>query len=376
MKFPNYITLNNLIVLKSNITRYDVPDLIFYEELFNVNVSYDDDIGEYLRCRDCTSTYLIEKYIRKIVKNFKQYHEKFKNSSNDKYCRFFKYWLYTEKNNYSIENQNKDSTHWVNCIHCVWKKLKTNYGLTNGICELDYDNYANSVINIRNNIDELCSIKDFTELESSSISYKDKCIYYNKSKEEFIIDLFKLIITISESTTLKKKDFHINNDCTLYNFYSHFQDKLCPSESADEQPTLTPRSCDKKPCSDDAYDFDNCEKCQKYQQCLEETKSRTCPQCPEPTDLRSPNNAYEYMRSHVFIPVGFSMLGIILLFILIYKFTPIGAWLNRNIQKKKNIRNNMGDGVTGRDFYNESGRPPAFLEGTPYSMPYQSSRNY
>ncbi|KMZ99844.1 hypothetical protein PVNG_04121 [Plasmodium vivax North Korean] len=241
---------------------------------------------------------------------------------------------------------------------------------------IDYDNYAYSVIRIRNKIDELCSIKDFTELESSSISYKDKCIYYNKSKEEFIIDLFKLIITISESTTLKKKDFHINNDCTLYNFYSHFQDKLCPSESADEQPTLTPRSCDKKPCSDDAYDFDNCEKCQKYQQCLEETKSRTCPQCPEPTDLRSPNNAYEYMRSHVFIPVGFSMLGIILLFILIYKFTPIGAWLNRNIQKKKNIRNNMGDGVTGRDFYNESGRPPAFLEGTPYSMPYQSSRNY
>nr|AAF99448.1 PV1H14010_P [Plasmodium vivax] len=253
---------------------------------------------------------------------------------------------------------------------------------------IDYDNYAYSVIRIRNKIDELCSIKDFSELNGSEISDKDKCVYYNESKEKFIKELFILIISISKSTTLQKKYFHINDQCTLDNFNKIFPQVTCPSERSDEEPTLGTCSCDKVHCPADASDFANCEKWEKYQQCLEKTKSlpcprcpepeepTPCPRCPEPTDLRSSNNVYEYMRSHVFIPVGFSMLGIILLFILIYKFTPIGAWLNRNIQKKKNIRNNMGDGVTGRDFYNESGRPPAFLEGTPYSMPYQSSRNY
>ncbi|KMZ80773.1 hypothetical protein PVIIG_03140 [Plasmodium vivax India VII] len=241
---------------------------------------------------------------------------------------------------------------------------------------IDYDHYANSIINIRKNIDELCSIRDFVELNGSKISDKKKCVYYNKSKEKYMKDLFKLIVSINESTTLRKEDFHINVQCTLDSFNSKFPDIQCPSESSDEKPTLHPSSCDREPCPDDASDFTKCEKWQTYLQCLERTKSLPCPQCPEPTDLKSSNNVYEYMRSHVFIPVGFSMLGIILLFILIYKFTPIGAWLNRNIQKKKNIRNNMGDGVTGRDFYNESGLPPAFLEGTPYSMPYQSSRNY
>ncbi|KMZ93280.1 hypothetical protein PVMG_05568 [Plasmodium vivax Mauritania I] len=241
---------------------------------------------------------------------------------------------------------------------------------------IDYDHYANSIINIRKNIDELCSIKDFAESKDSAISFKDRCVYYNEQKGEYMKALFKLIISIDASTTLRKEDFHINVQCTLDSFNSKFPDIQCPSESSDEKPTLHPSSCDREPCPDDASDFTKCEKWQTYLQCLERTKSLPCPQCPEPTDLKSSNNVYEYMRSHVFIPVGFSMLGIILLFILIYKFTPIGAWLNRNIQKKKNIRNNMGDGVTDRDFYNESGRPPAFLEGTPYSMPYQSSRNY
>ncbi|SBT47315.1 PIR Superfamily Protein [Plasmodium ovale wallikeri] len=60
-------------------------------------------------------------------------------------------------------------------------------------------------------------------------------------------------------------------------------------------------------------------------------------------NLLQPHASPELSGVHISIPVIFSLLGILFFCIYLYKFTSFGPWLNRHIQKRKIIWNNLND---------------------------------
>ncbi|EDL42522.1 hypothetical protein PVX_121350 [Plasmodium vivax] len=306
----------------------EIPEIDFFNKLDSIQDSEDMNVQEYVKGCNHLQTYYIERYFRRIIKNYVLYDNCIKNYSKEKCCRFFKYWIHKEKNHYKKSYSNQSSV-WEYCFPSLWSKLKETYNNSNYNCDIEEsENYSYAVININAYLDELHSIKKFLWDSDNEPSDRYKCLIYNIKRNDYMKNIFMLLFSITNFSTIKKDQFKISEDCSLLKFFSYFPEICCPEETKTEN--LKPSSCE----------------CQETQLLIQKTD---CPASVVKEIVEIPKSSPSTSPSQIVVPAILTFIGTLFLCYLLYNFTPIGSLLYTRI-KKKNIYKNQEKGIIPEAF--------------------------
>ncbi|KMZ76753.1 hypothetical protein PVIIG_06322 [Plasmodium vivax India VII] len=208
----------------------NIPEFSFFNKLDDVN-SDNVDITSYLQvCDECKQSSSIDKYIRKIVQNYKDNKNNFNQESDIDYCTYFTYWLYKEKNAYNTNNPHLTLNIWNDCIPCVWEKLERERKFHNKPCNFDNANITYALVKVKKMLADMCIINKNMVLMKDIKSDRDKCVYFNKKMDDNLKFMLIYISTISSDATLKKNYFEINKNCSLKNVRTLFEKIDCPPD--------------------------------------------------------------------------------------------------------------------------------------------------
>ncbi|KMZ95492.1 hypothetical protein PVMG_05799 [Plasmodium vivax Mauritania I] len=202
----------------------------FCVQIYADDESVDTDIEDYISGCIGVSTYYLDSYFRKIFKNYEHYKNCLNKTSKEKCCRFFGYWIQSQRKSFEI-NPSYRISEWDKCFPIFWKKLNQKNQKSDEDCNfIDKNNYSHATIKIKRYIDELHSIKGFLDDLKNISSKRNKCLLYNTKRDNYIKDILKQISTITNFKTLNNDMFIIDDKCSLQNFFRYFRDEECPEE--------------------------------------------------------------------------------------------------------------------------------------------------
>ncbi|SBT79059.1 PIR protein [Plasmodium ovale] len=320
----------------------NIPEWAFYAELDEATGYNDTDLSEYVRgCNTCTWDSSIKSYILKIIYNFDKLKHYFNKPSYSTYCRYLKYWVYSEKKNYEIRHSN-EKTFWNNCIPCIWKNLQTKNINSHGTCELDYDNFSNAIISMKRELDMFCAIKKHLGNTEELKTNKEYCMAFNQRKDYYVNLILKYLSSIPNKTYLEPKFFDIDDACSLKNIDTIFSDINCSIEE-------DCKSCPVQDCSS----------------AIDEALSSASPSCIcEPFPEQSATEDLTYNSSYE-VPLSIC----ITFFVTIH--TPFGHWLHNSLRSRYLLRKNM-DNENTQELLEINSRYSDSIENREYNITYEN----
>ncbi|VUZ99682.1 PIR protein [Plasmodium vivax] len=368
----------------------EIPEIEFYNKLY-AEVSDQPNIDHYLQgCGACKNFSKVKKFVFQLVRNYENYKKVHsRNNSYDKYCRFFKYWLYRErkmefpKESHDLRNQ------WNMCIPCVWEKLENDIDNHKGKCDFKNENISYGFIKVKKALDEICSIKDKLKNNEEN-SDTEKCLHINSIKKYYLDDLLSNIGSISSNSLWNDEYFKIDETCSLKKIYDLLQENQCPPKDITQRMEMnqckapaseTKLDCTKESCRNLAqlcqenYPTQSCNNLDNL--CEEHCKSKTfehmVKQCPnvcseQPQNLASmnpeePKNPAKNPYLQLPVTVFSSVVGTIFFFLFLYKFTPFRSWFLNRIGSKKTLKHKIKQDIE-REFL-----------GAPFQPPYRDDQN-
>ncbi|VUZ93409.1 PIR protein [Plasmodium vivax] len=207
----------------------EIPEIIFFEKIDADDESVDIDIEDYISGCNGILKY-IKPYFRKILNNYELYKKCLKETSNDKCCRFFGYWIQSQRKKFEIIH-NSSISEWDSCFPTFWQKLNQRNKISDGNCNFIHkNNYSYATIKIKRYLDELHSIKRVLDDPQNTSSERNKCLLYNTKRDNYIKDILMQISSITNFKTLDNDMFIIDDKCSLQNFFRYFRDEECPEE--------------------------------------------------------------------------------------------------------------------------------------------------
>ncbi|KMZ95692.1 hypothetical protein PVMG_05836 [Plasmodium vivax Mauritania I] len=306
----------------------EIPEFVFHNNLYNVKEYYEIDIyNNYLiSCPSCYKSYLIHDYIRKIVKNFNE-NEKYINiNSYEKYCRYFKYWVYNQKTDYLMK-QSSNSNSWDSCITCIFDKLKSTGKSWGKTCTWDNNSYSKTVDGIRRNLDMICSVRDKLGGLDKIKSDRERCLAYNKYTYRYMKEILLLISSIRDDNKLNGNDFNIDSKCSLKESDLFLPDIICSTEKNIEEgepqncscedrepPVCEHKDCTVSACPTVAPESRACtlDECQTHKEFM-------CPNVEENKEIKNDEKLQNNPVIHVGTSVFLSIFGTIFVFFFLYK---------------------------------------------------------
>ncbi|EDL42802.1 hypothetical protein PVX_106730 [Plasmodium vivax] len=344
-----------------------MDDVLDYVKSDKVNIS------SYLQeCEECKKLGSIHKYIRRIVKNYKDNENHFNQEFGNDYCRYFTYWLYKEKNEYNTI-RSLSLNIWNDCIPCVWRKLEKERKIYDKPCNFDDENISYGLVNIKKTLENMCIINQKMELMEDIMSDSKKCIYFNEKRNTDLRHMLMYISTISSDTILKRNYFEIDSNCSLKKVGSLFGKIDCPPDKSTECPEQ--KECDYPPqkiekvCSPEVCKDLNTI-CKPYcapPECKPKTIIQTaCPEQPKDVPRASeeqPENPAKNPYLQLPVTVFSSVIGTILFFLFLYKFTPFRSWFLNRIGSTKTLKHKIKQDME-REFL-----------GAPFQPPYRDDQN-
>ncbi|VUZ99441.1 PIR protein [Plasmodium vivax] len=323
-----------------------------------------------------------------VLINYNKYKPHLKDDSYIKYCHYFKYWLYRERMSGFLYSSNRN--HWNDCIPCVWEKLEADNNRHSRMCEFDNEEFSYSFIQVKKRLNEICSIKENSNIVEAIKKDRRKCLDFNKKLNTYLIEMLLSLTTLSSDTKHMQKYIDINEQCSVKKLKTIFDELECQPEVFNQVPqtktcgTLQPKI--KESCT--LQEGDNIEElCQPLCKCKEcdnpevlcqtYCKSQKCEtlmeiikeSCPHES-LNSPpitqiTTEKPPKSPHLQIPVTVlsSVVGTIFFFLFLYKFTPFRSWFLNRIGSKKTLKHKIK-----QDMERE------FLEA-PFQPPYRDDQN-
>ncbi|KMZ77288.1 hypothetical protein PVIIG_05333 [Plasmodium vivax India VII] len=304
-----------------------IPEFVFLEKLYKIEKYNDTYIQNYLNnCLSCSTLYSIHPYIRKIVKNFNENEEHFNNDSHEKYCRYFKYWVYTERTAYLMKPSNNKFS-WDNCITCIFNNLKGTVNNSGKTCTWDNNSYSKTVDGIRRNLDMICSVRDKLGGLDKIKSDRERCLAYNKYTYRYMKEILLLISSIRDDNKLNGNDFNIDSKCSLKESDLFLPDIICSTEKNIEEgepqncscedrepPVCEPKDCTVSACPTVAPESRACtlDECQTHKEFM-------CPNVEENKEIKNDEKLQNNPVIHVGTSVFLSIFGTIFVFFFLYK---------------------------------------------------------
>ncbi|VUZ93041.1 PIR protein [Plasmodium vivax] len=352
-----------------------IPEFVFLANLYKIEEYNDTDIHNYLiNCPICNTLYSIRPYICKIVKNFNENEERFNNDSYEKYCRYFKYWVYYQRIEYLIKQPNNRDL-WDECITCIFHNLKGTGKNSGKICKWDNNSYSNTVVGIRRYVDKICSVRDKLGGINKIKSDREMCLVYNKYTYRNMMEILSLISGIRDDNRLNGNDFIIDGKCSLEVTDLFFPDDICPTEKniQDREPQncsceyREPPACEHKECTLPACPNVNVEsRACTLDECRTHKESM-CPKVEENKEINKDEKLQNNPVIHVGTSVFLSIFGTIFVFFFLYKYTYFGPWLHKKFRKSNVLKKQMDKRNTAELFQGAS----RFVESN-----YDDSRHF
>ncbi|KNA02200.1 hypothetical protein PVNG_05523 [Plasmodium vivax North Korean] len=244
--------------------------------------------------------------------------------------------------------------YWDNCIPCVWKKLEADNNRHSRMCEFDNEEFSYSFIQVKKRLNEICSIKENSNIVEAIKKDRRKCLDFNKKLNTYLIEMLLSLTTLSSDTKHMQKYIDINEQCSVKKLKTIFDELECQPEVFNQVPqtktcgTLQPKI--KESCT--LQEGDNIEElllCQTYcksQEC--ETQKviikESCPQeSLNPTQIiqRTTENPTKNPYLQLPVTVFSSVVGTIFFFLFLYKFTPFRSWFLNRIGSKKTLKHKI-----------------------------------
>ncbi|KMZ89354.1 hypothetical protein PVBG_06190 [Plasmodium vivax Brazil I] len=210
----------------------NIPEYLFYENL-DGDVLGQSNINHYLQhCSACNNFSEAQEFVRQLVGNYEKLKEHLNGNSYNKYCRYFKYWLYRKKySDFRISSTLREE--WGNCIFCVWKILENENDIYKEKCKFDNNYISYGFIQVQKALDEICSIKKNLKIDSDQNSDIEKCSKIYEINQYYLKIILSYIGSISSTTSWKKEYFKIDDHCSLGKIYNYLSEKQCsPKEIA------------------------------------------------------------------------------------------------------------------------------------------------
>ncbi|SBS91486.1 PIR Superfamily Protein [Plasmodium ovale curtisi] len=191
-------------------------------------------------------------------------------------------------------------------------------------CNWDIENYPNSIVNTRSYLDDFCSIKEYLFGKNKIYLDRNKCLFYNNKREYYLKTILKYIASISPTTTFNQDYFKIHEDCAFSNYEKTFPEIICPGN-------------------------DTCSKDEK----TEAEPGATCPSSKSGLEPRA-EASHEIAAEHtitncsyneIFLSSAITLLVTVLIFFVLYRFSPFGTWLYSRLKKKNILLKNEDDHI-------------------------------
>ncbi|SBT54957.1 PIR Superfamily Protein [Plasmodium ovale wallikeri] len=303
-----------------------IPEHTFFHKLDDEENLQSSDIETYMnKCSDCSSNTSIKEYSRKVIRNYIRYKEYVSDKSPTKYCRYLKHWLFREKYKFQSHNtHHKDS--WDKCIPFIWKELEKSHDDSGKKCNFDKENYPNAIVNMRRYLDDFCSIKEYLgEIEKIKLD-RNKCLFYNKKMYSHIKIILRLIASISYNTNIKASYFTLDEKCSFSNFDKTFPEITCPSNCS--------------PCNSEPP-------VAKGEALCSSTENEPDPRTDVPDKIVDEHGISNCSPTGIILSSTTTLLITVLVFFILYKFSPFGSWLFNRLSKQNKSLKNLEDEING-----------------------------
>ncbi|VUZ93237.1 PIR protein [Plasmodium vivax] len=366
-----------------------IPEIELYNNLSNVESDHYYVHNNLRECPQCKNTYPLNLFIGKITKNYNAYKEKLDDeSNNNNYCRYFKYWLYKEKNLYNAMKGSLEM--WNDCIPCLWDMLNKKRAVSGKKCEFENENVSFAIVQIIKIIDDMCAINTQTTLMNEIKYNREKCIEFNNKSKKYLVDILRLLSSIPNNISWIHKHFKIENSCSNRKITDLFAEINCLPEVKEK--CSEPKECDtpapetQKECTENSCSNlqELCKGvCQPTQCDCKDQVIKPDGQEPTPDILKqfcpnfcaaNPQDALPAIKDQqgnpnknpllqVPVTVLSSVVGTIFFFLLLYKFTPFRTWFLNRIGSKKTLNHKMRQDMD-REYL-----------GVPFQPPYRDDQN-
>ncbi|SCA59674.1 VIR protein [Plasmodium vivax] len=306
-----------------------LPSIIKYKELNNFN-----DLNKY--CDDCKDILMLEMdypgisaLCAKIARNLRKLSTMSKKESINN-CEYITHWIYDD-----LKTSFGNGKNYIYDIPFAYKLLDAGLRVNNRL----KSNNCNYSYNYNMSFDELKEKKDLHDY------FKDYETILNNMptlKENVKNELCKKITPI-----VKLYEKHIWSCCEYFNDDNHYNEN-CGNYFKCKKEYNPYKLLDELDCGDkesyknleniyDKLNIDNIiklfeEKAKKKPKIIEKVK------VVQPITIEHTEDTFEFDLFNISTLGIFSLLGILLICFILYKFTPIGSYLHRRSLRKKQIK--------------------------------------
>ncbi|SBT85079.1 PIR protein [Plasmodium ovale] len=313
-----------------------------FNESLNEGIDDTDGLQELFKLvKNDFSTRTLNFTLHEIYKNYNVF-ERYKDIlNNDLYCMYLNNWLNKKFSKYMISTGKPLESTFINNVlkHNITAAQQSHQ--VNVPCILDVKNYSKSTINVKDKLHNLCFIINYFKQKSSILQNKDECFDFYAYMHNNINSILEEIAKSRNNTTNELNDLIQKFKCKESGIDNIFTEVSCKYEHH-------PEKSRKKDC--------------KESQCNLEITENEGDNC---------NCTY----NDIFVSIFFSILGTFLLCFALYKFSPIGSWLNRQKEREKQIRKNLDDESLHEYLEDASNPTQGTDQNIPYYMPYHSLKN-
>ncbi|SBS82150.1 PIR protein [Plasmodium ovale] len=322
----------------------EISKIIKGIEKFIVEMENRTDIDESQMLYTYEKNSNVDRYLNSILKELRQSYKVFESNSDfvshNMYCSYLNYWLNQKKNRYLHLTGNPTIDDFRNKVKEYYTNTKDIVNGNDGKCEIELNEYSSQELTIVNALKNLCYIFKKIKEEKKKITNKNECFALYKYFFSIMNRILENILMLKDNTKIKINELIKKNSCEEILIFEPSKDIQC--EYGNNSQDLLIENCEDGACSLELTKYDdNC------------------------------NCTY----NDIFLSIFFTILGTLLFSFVLYRFTPFGFWINRQIERKKNLHNKLGK-EDMKEFLDDTSE--GIYENSqdfPYDMSYHSLRN-
>ncbi|SBT55768.1 PIR Superfamily Protein [Plasmodium ovale wallikeri] len=331
----------------------DVPSIGF-------DVMMNNPIHACELCSHCENTvlklnndYWFKIFCYKFARNIQTLYEilVFRSELKKKRCDDLHYWVHDQViNTYNYADFSRNYVNVVADIKKVWNDIneKSKYSKYKTICETNFSSLNFTEMSRRKKIDDYC--ENYNELYNILTRRRQNCnIYYEYFKKKSI-----------EYDELLK-------GCLIEGADRDYCSKICKIDVNSRNNIMNTTKCKTTEEAQKQNDVITQKQCEAQKQELQSQFARI--------SSVSSSQVLSFSDHRIIFLVIFTVWGIFLTLLFLYKISPFGTWIKNIFQKKKNLGVNFDGENENELFDNYSENLNSNFRNVEYNVPYNSNWN-
>ncbi|SBT74485.1 PIR protein [Plasmodium ovale] len=322
----------------------EVSKIIKGIEKFIVEMENRTDIDDSQKLYTFENKSMVDSYLNSTLIELRQSYKVFESNSDfvshNIYCSYLNYWLNKKKKKYLQLTGNPTEGNFRNKVEEYYTNTKDIVNGNDGKCEIEFNEYSNQELTIVNALKNLCYIFKKIKAEKKNKHNINECFALYKYYYSTMNRILENILMLNDNTKIKISKLIKDISCEEIQLSDLSKDIQCEYENNSQY--LLIENCENGSCSLEFTKYDdNC------------------------------NCTY----NDIFLSIFVTILGTLFLSFVLYRFTPFGFWINRQIERKKKLLNNLGEDDM-KEILDDT--PEGIHENSqdfPYHMSYYSLKN-